>query len=211
MRSRTLWIVAALVFGLAAPAASTPAVRSETLPPQNWYGETFIVDVWTFFCPQGGSADIAADTLAAGEGTTSPLDLAFTVIFDVPPAWPEPGTGDDELSCSDTPVCGFQCPQAVYNCGGEGMYTILVYTFGGSGCGESTGRYELSVEVFEGPNRTGAALPPNAVALGGQEPRPGFPWGFLQPGPAADDHRFLWPGPPPPPPPSPAWSFGKSF
>ncbi|MEJ2190007.1 MAG: hypothetical protein P8Y93_11480, partial [Acidobacteriota bacterium] len=84
------------------------------------------------------------------------------------------------------------CPEAGFNCGDGGEYSIVVETYrnGSAGCSDAEGQYSLVLEVFDGPDQSGASLPANVVRLGGQEPSRGYGWGYLVPGPAADDAPF---------------------
>jgi hypothetical protein len=179
-------IVAVLL--VVASASAAEIVREESLPPQGSGITTLAVDIWTFYCPAGGSATVRADTLpSAGGITTSPLDLAFTVYFDHFPTWVV--QADDNFTCTVPSDCSYSCPAATFNCGGEGEHTIMVRTIPSAlvGCGSREGGYRLGVEVFDNLNGTGTALPESVVRLGGEEPRRGYAWGYLPAGPAGDD------------------------
>lgn len=170
------------------PLSGTELVRQESLPPQPTAGYT-VIDLWTFYCPAGGSATISVDTLAVGAATTSPLDPYVNVFDDDGYAL---AFADDEMTCTVSSACGYECPQTAFNCVEGGEVSILVSTWasGASGCSDAEGYYLLWLEVFDGPDQSGASLPANAVRLGGQEPSRGYGWGYLLAGPAADDAAF---------------------
>ena len=183
-------VALAIMFCLPIGASGQAVKRRETLPAQELSSRR-IADFWTFQCPAGGSASISIDTVARAGSATSPFDLAFFVFFDS--LFPILANGDDELPCTVASVCGFSCPQKLFNCGSGGEHTIMVLTYvsgGSAGCGQAEGIYEIAVAVFAGPNGTGSSLPADQVRLGGEEPRRGFPWGYIPPGPAADDASF---------------------
>ena len=200
MSARRRLPYAALLFGVAAatllvalPATAVKVTREESLPPQLYApasGDS-ISDLWTFQCPAGGSARIKVDTVpVSGGATSSPLDPIFRVYLDT---WPAiVASGDDEVSCTVAPVCGFSCPERLIDCLSGGEYTVLVFTSGAvSGtCGAAWGVYRIEIEVFDALAGGGLSLPAEKVKLGGQEPRRGFAWGFIPAGPAADDVHF---------------------
>lgn len=184
---KTLVCIVAVLL-VVASASAAEIVREESLPPQGDGTLTQAVDIWTFYCPAGGSATVRADTLpSAGGITTSPLDLAFVVFFDQFPTYV--ALADDDFVCTVTSDCGYLCPAATFNCAGEGEHTIVVLTYPSTspGCGSREGGYRLGVEVFDNLNGTGTALPESVVRLGGEEPRRGYAWGYLPAGPAGDD------------------------
>ena len=189
MMKGALAIVLVVVAGGLAWAAEV--TRDETLPAS---GDGLIpVDLWTFYCPAGGSATVTVDTLGVPAGaTTSALDPALHVLHDQygMSSSEVVASGDDEIECTVPPACGFDCPQVTFNCDGDGEHTIRVFTFYGEGsppCGTEPGWYRLAVEVFDNLNGTGTPLPEAEVRLGGEAVRRGFVWGYLPAGPAYDD------------------------
>lgn len=175
------------------PISGAGLVRQESLPPQpGSSGLSLVTDIWTFYCPAGGSATVAVDTLAVNNASTSPLDPVIRVYheeFLSPVAW-----ADDEVACSVSSDCGFACPYLAFNCVDGGEFTIMVGSWAGplAGCGDAEGYYLLYLEVFAEADQAGASLPAETVGLGGQEPSRGYAWGYPTPGPAADDVAFWW-------------------
>ncbi|MGD9264765.1 MAG: hypothetical protein PVJ71_03185 [Lysobacterales bacterium] len=177
---------------------ATELVRMEDLPPQTGSGSDVLVDVWTFHCPAGGSVTFSVDTVLVSDATDTPLDpiahlfLGSSLI----------GFGDDEVPCTVGPVCGYYCPSVTLNCAVEGQYSLLVLTANSTGpagepaCGSAFGIYELTLEVFDGPNGTGTSLPESSVRLGGAPIGRSFTdsTSFYHQGPAIDD-GWTWGGP----------------
>ncbi len=56
-------------------------------------------------------------------------------------------TGDDEIACSATPVCGFSCPLTQFFCQSNEVYTVMVSDYGAAGrtC-NAGGQYVLRAE-----------------------------------------------------------------
>lgn len=164
MKRATVLAITGMIF-LQAPAYAEEVQRQEDLPPQPEFVPAGTADVWTFYCPAGGSAEIKVDAISMAANGKSPLNPA-ALIF-------RGGTmlavGDEEVACSATLDCANQCVDVTVGCTTAGEHNILVFNkSGGTTCGKATGTYELSVTVFDGPNETGNELSATQVALGGQ-------------------------------------------
>ena len=166
-----------------------PAHRSNHLPNVGALasGEQPLGDMWTFYCPDGGTVVASVDTKDDTDLTTSTLDPILELID---PDGNEIATGDDENACTYAPVCGFACPAFRAPCGSSaGVHSLIVRDFGISGC-NGGGGYELTVDVFDAD---GNELTPDSIGLGGGPSR-GVPYwavdeGKAPVGPALDDEN----------------------
>jgi len=166
-----------------------PAHRSNHLPNVGALasGEQPLGDMWTFYCPDGGTVVASVDTKDDTDLTTSTLDPILELID---PDGNEIATGDDENACTYAPVCGFACPAFRAPCGSSaGVHSLIVRDYGQSGC-NGGGGYELTVDVFDAD---GNELTPDSIGLGGGASR-GVPYwavdeGKAPVGPALDDEN----------------------
>lgn len=162
----------------------------ESLPRDPGSG-AFPTDVWTFFCPAGGSVKIKVDAVELIGATTSPLDPVALLFFDTTSS--QIASGDDEVACSATLDCSFQCVDITVNCSSAGRYSLFIFNGVLGGCGTAEGIYDLSVEVFDAANGTGSSLTAEQVNLGGEPVKRRLNGGGKLPaGPAADD--IYWDG-----------------
>ena len=166
-----------------------PTHRSNHLPNVGGLasGEQPLGDMWTFYCPDGGTVVASVDTKDDTDLTTSTLDPILELID---PDGNEIATGDDENACTYAPVCGFACPAFRAPCGSSaGVHSLIVRDYGQSGC-NGGGGYELTVDVFDAD---GNELTPDSIGLGGGPSR-GVPYwavdeGKAPVGPALDDEN----------------------
>ncbi len=162
---QALWVTVASTILLQTPALAEQVDRLEDLPPQPEFVPSGTADVWTFYCPAGGSAEIKVDAISMAANGKSPLNPA-ALIFKGGSAL---AIGDDEVPCSATLDCALACVEVTANCASAGEHNILVFNkSGATTCGKAAGTYKLSVEVFDGPNKTGNALTAAEADLGGQ-------------------------------------------
>lgn len=189
MKHALLLILTGTLF-LQQPAFAEQVERLEDLPAQPEFVPSGSVDVWTFNCPAGGSAEIKVDTVSMAANGMSPLNPAVLVYRGNTPL----GVGDEEMNCSATPDCPNLCVDLTVACAAEGEHNILVFNKSGdNACGKATGTYKLLLEVFEGPNETGNSLSAAQTALGGKPVTNIFADGArFQSGPAEDD--VYWDG-----------------
>ena len=150
-------------------------------------GEQPLGDMWTFYCPDGGTVVASVDTKDDTDLGTSTLDPILELID---PDGNEIANGDDDIACTYAPVCGFRCPAFRAPCGSSaGVHSLIVRDFGASLC-NGGGGYELTVDVFDAD---GNELSPDSIGVGGGASR-GVPWwavdeGKAPVGPALDDEN----------------------
>lgn len=162
---QALWVTVASTILLLTPALAEQVERLEDLPAQPEFVPSGTVDVWTFYCPAGGSAEIKVDAISMAANGKSPLNPAALVFR----GGSMLALGDDEVACSTTLDCALACVDVTAECASAGEHNILVFNkSGGTACGKATGTYKLSVQVFDGPNETGNALTAAEADLGGQ-------------------------------------------
>jgi hypothetical protein len=180
-----------LVPGRAEAWPPGPTQRSNHVPNVGRLatGEQPLGDMWTFYCPPGGTVVASVDTKDDADLGVSSLDPILELLDG---DGVEIATGDDENGCTYAPACGFQCPAIRAACGGWGeAHSLIVRDFGtaGVGCNDGGG-YELTVDVFDS---YGNELTPEEVALGGGPSRSVPFWaveeGKAPVGPALDDEN----------------------
>ena len=168
-----------------------PVTRDNWVPnagDRTLEGEQLLGDLWTFRCPKGASVSISADTkddTDEGEADIRPvlilLDGAGNIIA---------SSGENDVNCTYTPVCGGACPVIrEVECGSGEKHSIIVRDDGPSTttdrlCQEGGG-YTLTVEVVDAHGRQ------TVVDLGGGARRRVPSWaldaGAAPVGPALDD------------------------
>ena len=118
--------------GFSGPEAAAQTVtlsEFETAPNADVAHPAGIIgDVWTFVVPEPGApVRIGVDTRDDnGDGTSNLDPVAF--LFDETGATFF-GVGDDEVSCTRAPVCGFACPQIGPLFLPPGTYKVVIRDF----------------------------------------------------------------------------------
>jgi hypothetical protein len=212
MIAATIRVVSTMLTVSLLLAGQAMVVQSEEIRVSNWVPNVGSVgqplgDMWEFKCPTGGSFSARVDTKDDTDAGTARIDPVL-IVHD------QDGNilaiGDDELTCTFPPVCGFACPQVVnvacdtqvssdrnskHGAGrhhNERLY-LVVRDFGAGTLGqpcESGGGYELTLEVSD---RKGNQLNRRDVDLGGGSRRnvPDFALdaGLARRGPLLDDEN----------------------
>ncbi|MGB5491870.1 MAG: hypothetical protein WBM76_13670 [Woeseiaceae bacterium] len=184
------------IFFLQPSAFAEEVVRMEDLPAQRLFVPPASVDIWSFYCPAGGSAKIKVDTIAMALDGKSPLNPAAVVFQGSNLLALDNGV----LPCADVPSdCAATCVDLTVNCASAGEHNVLVFNNKGETlCGKSAGTYKLSMTVFAGAGGSGTELPAAQVALGGEPAKRILSDGArLASGPAEDDaywNGFIPPG-----------------
>lgn len=191
---QALWVALTGTVLLQSWAFADQVVRREDLPPQPEFLPSGTVDVWSFYCPAGGSVEIKVDTVSMALTGTSPLNPAVLVFQGANNL----GVGTAGLVCTATSDCAATCVDFTAPCALAGEHNVLIFNMSDSNnCGKATGTYQLSVQVFEGPNETGNTLTAEQTALGGEPVKRLLSGnaGFVS-GPAEDDVYWDGLGPP---------------
>lgn len=121
------------VVGVVTAGGSSSVTVLQTVPPADIAHPSGFSqgDIWTFQAKAGSEVDIRIDTRGDNTDLTSNLDA---VVFLRAPDGSYVAAGDDEVTCSRTPVCGFQCPLIHdYLLPQSGTYAIVVRDFGSVG------------------------------------------------------------------------------
>jgi hypothetical protein len=177
-------------------------VSAEEIRRSNWVPNVGLLDVdeqplgdlWTFECPAGGTVTATVDTKDDTDTGRSNIDPILELFSG---AGRLIASGDDEVACTNPPVCGFRCPQIMRAPCGETRlpHSLLVRDFGTAAVTNMPqcaggGGYELTVEVFDSAGKPVAA---ETVHLGGGATRSVPAWaledGKAPVGPALDDEN----------------------
>jgi hypothetical protein len=151
MRTTVFLIAVMLIAGSA--ATSHAVTRYQFIPGSNGN----MGDLWTFYCPAGGTVDVTVDTITGNNN----LDPALQVLSG-------DGTSlafaDDTFICSVAPSCGFSCPRVLaLACGAGTTHSIKVIGSSVTSC-VAGGYYSLTVVVRDA---AAVALDPAKTKLGG--------------------------------------------
>ena len=184
----------ALFPGEAVAHPPPPTKRSNHVPNVGILadGEQPLGDMWTFYCPAGGSVVASVDTKDDTDLGTSTIDPVMELLDG---NGNEIASGDDENTCTYPPGCGYACPaiggtNSTAQCGAGGTFSLIVRDYGAElGCSDGGG-YELTVDVFDA---IGNQLSQEEVALGGGPSRGVPDWAVSEGkapfGPALDDEN----------------------
>jgi len=182
----------ALLPGQADAWPPPPTKRSNHVPNVGnlAQGEQPLGDMWTFYCPAGGTVTASVDTKDDTDLGTATLDPILELLDG---NGSEIAFADDNLTCTYAPTCGYECPLiTAFPCGdsgSSGVHSLIVRDYGTSGC-NGGGGYELTVDVFDA---SGTQLSQEQVALGGGPSRGVPDWAVAEGkapfGPALDDEN----------------------
>jgi hypothetical protein len=167
-KGQIIFMTLVVTLGIAALGFAGPIKRSNWVPNVGLLAgdEQPLGDLWTFTCPKDGTVSASVDTKDDLDTEQANLDPVLNLVDGLGNLR---AAGDDEITCTFPPVCGFQCPQVVrILCGDTNPHSLIVRDYGnatitGDQCAGGGG-YELTVTVFDSE---GNPVEESKVALGG--------------------------------------------
>ena len=123
------------------PESTSTFVETDTLPNGDFTSNVKMGDIWGFYVRRAGVFDITVDTREDSNrnfgpprirGSKSGLDPAFVLVDANGNIM---GEGDDEMTCTVTPECGWACPSLEQVELPRGSYKLVVFDYtGGDSC-----------------------------------------------------------------------------